>query len=601
MKNIGKILKSLSSSKPQIIAYCFLVLGFVLFSLVSFGLIMPVLQVLFDEKPKLEVDSDASAVVMFTQKINEFIANHDKMTTLFYVVVIIVIATILKNLFLYGSLRVLNPIRNQVIRRLRDDMFTKTLSLPIGFFNEERKGDLVSKMTNDINEVEVSIISVLEVLFREPLMIIFTIASMLFISVELTLFIFIFLPLAGLIIGRVSKLLKKPSNLAQEQLSNLMTNLDETIAGMRVVKSFNAERVQQLKFRKINNTLYKTRNKLAARREAASPLSETLGILVVGIIILVGGYLIVNEKGTLTGSVFITYVGLFYLLINPLKNLSNAFFNIQKGSAALERINALLEAPVVVEEQANALKIKDFKESIEFRNVDFYYGEKQILKNINLNIKKGTTVALVGASGAGKSTLADLIPRFHDVTNGQILIDGVDIRTLNLYSYRKLIGMVTQDPILFNDSISENIQLGTGGKTSEEIIAAAKVANAHNFIIKKPEGYDTVVGDRGMKLSGGERQRTTIARAVLKNPPILILDEATSALDTESEQLVQYAINNLMKNRTAIVIAHRLSTIRHADEIIVMHQGEIVERGTHDALIQQEGYYHNLVSLQQLA
>lgn len=580
--------------------YLLFVLLTVLFSLFTFTMIAPVLQVLFTDAEPAGSPS-LSMVSRVTHFVDEFVLRHSKLTALLYAVLIVAIATICKNLFLYLSLRVLNPLKHQVIRKLRDDLFAKVLSLPVGYFTEERKGDLVSKMTNDVNEVEVSIMSVVEVIIREPISILLTFGLMMYISPLLTLFLFIFLPLAGLIIGRVSKMLKKPSNLAQEQLSQLMTNLDETFGGIRIVKAFNAERFQQLKFREINNLLYRTKNTILARRDAGSPLSETLGIIVACVIMMVGGYLIFSGKGDLTGAFFITYIGLFYQIINPLKSLSNAFFNMRKGTAALDRIQDLLDAENTIKEIAQPVAIKAFRSGIEFRNVSFSYGEKVILENINLSIPKGKTVALVGASGAGKSTLADLIPRFHDATKGEILVDGINVKDLNLFQYRKLIGVVSQEPILFNDTIEENIKLGIGGKSREEIIQAARIANAHDFILRKSEGYKTRVGDRGVKLSGGERQRVTIARAVLKNPPILILDEATSALDTESEQLVQYAINNLMKNRTSIVIAHRLSTIRHADEIIVMHQGHIVERGTHDTLMHLEnGYYQNLVRMQQL-
>jgi len=601
MKNIGQLLKYLSPYKSKIIIYFICVMLTVVFSLFSFAMIAPVLQVLFEDVDPNASTNTQSLVGQVSHFVNDFVLQFDKMTALMLAVIVVASATILKNLFLYLSLRILNPLRNTVIRELRDDLYSKTMSLPIGFFSEERKGDLVSKMTNDVNEVEVSIVSVIETVFREPITIVFTFGLMLYISVPMTLFMFIFLPIAGLIIGRVSKMLKKPSHEAQELLSKLMTNLDETILGMRVLKAFNAERYQQLKFREINNDYFRTKNKISTRRDAGSPMSETLGIIVACIIMLYGGYLIFNGKGDLTGSFFIAYIGLFYQLINPLKNLSNALFNIRKGSAALERIQDLLNTENTIQESAQAIKISDFKDKIEFRHVDFNYGEKSVLKDINLTISKGQTVALVGASGAGKSTMADLIPRFHDVSSGEILIDGINVKDLNLFAFRQLIGMVNQDPILFNDTIEANIKLGLGGKSYEEIVQAAQIANAHQFITLKEEGYQTNVGDRGMKLSGGERQRVTIARAVLKNPPILILDEATSALDTESEKHVQDAIYHLMQNRTSIVIAHRLSTIKNADMIVVLDKGKIVEQGTHAELMEKsEGHYKNLVSLQQL-
>ncbi len=587
--------------KAQVALYFLFALLSVVFALFTFTMIAPVLQVLFTDATA-NTSTSQSLVGRITNLVNETVLQHSKFRALTYAVLLVALATVFKNVFLYLSLRVLNPLKHQIIRKLRDDVFSKVLHLPVGYFTQERKGDLMSKMTNDVNEVEVSIMSVIEIVVREPIVILLTFIMMVYFSPLLTLFVFLFLPVSGWLIGRVSKTLKRPSNQAQEELGQLMTQLDETIGGIRVIKAFNAERIQHLKFRTINNTLFRTKNKILARRDAGSPLSEVLGIFVVCIILMLGGYLIFNNKGDLTGPFFIAYIGLFYQIINPLKNLSNAFFNLKKGGAALDRIQGILETKNTIQEIENPIIIKDFKEKIEFKNVSFAYGEKSILKDINLVIEKGKTVALVGASGAGKSTLADLIPRFHDATKGSIEIDGVPIQNLNLFEYRKLIGMVTQDPILFNDTIAENIQLGTGGKSQEEIIQAAKIANAHHFIMQKEENYQTFVGDRGNKLSGGERQRITIARAILKNPPILILDEATSSLDTESEQLVQHAIYQLMKNRTAIVIAHRLSTIRNADEIVVLHQGQIVERGTHDSLIQIEGgHYHNLVHLQQLS
>lgn len=587
--------------KAQVALYFLFALLSVVFALFTFTMIAPVLQVLFTDATASPSSAD-SLVGKITNLVNEIVLQHSKFRALTYAVLLVALATVFKNVFLYLSLRVLNPLKHQIICKLRDDVFSKVLHLPVGYFTQERKGDLMSKMTNDVNEVEVSIMSVIEIVVREPIVILLTFIMMVYFSPLLTLFVFLFLPVSGWLIGRVSKTLKRPSNQAQEELGHLMTQLDETIGGIRVIKAFNAERIQQLKFRTINNALFRTKNKILARRDAGSPLSEVLGIFVVCIILMLGGYLIFNNKGDLTGPFFIAYIGLFYQIINPLKNLSNAFFNLKKGGAALDRIQAILDTENTIQEIENPIVIKDFKEKIEFKHVSFAYGEKSILKDINLVIEKGKTVALVGASGAGKSTLADLIPRFHDATKGSIEIDGVSIQNLNLFEYRKLIGMVTQDPILFNDTIAENIQLGTGGKSQEEIIQAAKIANAHHFIMQKEGDYQSFVGDRGNKLSGGERQRITIARAILKNPPILILDEATSSLDTESEQLVQHAIYELMKNRTAIVIAHRLSTIRNADEIVVLHQGQIVERGTHDSLIQIEGgHYHNLVHLQQLS
>ena len=455
-------------------------------------------------------------------------------------------------------------------------------------------------MTNDINEVELSIMATLEVFIREPIAIIFTIGFLVMISPGLTLVLLVFLPISGLIIGRIGKSLRKSSNIAQEQLGGMLGVIDETIAGMRVVKAFNAEKHQHLRFMQINNLIFRTRNTIAAKRELGSPLSETMGVMVVSAILWYGGQLVFSSQTSLTASDFLTYIVLFTQLINPFKNLSASFFNIQKGGAALDRIEQLLSVENTIKELPDAKPVKQFEHALELKNVHFSYGQKKILDGVNLKIEKGKTIALVGSSGAGKSTLADLIPRFHDVSEGEITIDGINLKECKLDDLRRLMGVVGQDPILFNDTIYSNITLGTGGATQADVEEAARVAHAHNFILNKGEGYQTYVGDRGSRLSGGERQRVTIARAVLKNPPILILDEATSSLDTESERIVQDAINSLMKNRTCIVIAHRLSTVQHADEIIVLEKGRVIERGTHTELMNGGGAYRKLVDMQQV-
>jgi ATP-binding cassette, subfamily B, bacterial MsbA len=599
MKKISRLLRYIADYKAQV-GFYFLanVLG-TLFGVLSFGMISPVLSMLF----KLTADDlsrQNDAIGVFYRFIDGVMKQQGALQALAYLCVIVVVFTTLKNLFIYLSVYILNPIRNSILRRLRDDIFTKTLSLPIGFFSEERKGDLMSRMTNDINEIELSVMGVLEVFIREPVTIIFYLSSMIAISPQLTLFLLIFLPIAGLIIGLVSKSLRKSSNIAMEQLGLLLGVIDETLVGMRVVKAFNAEKTQHARFMKINNTLFRTRNKLAARKELASPMSETMGVIVVCIILWYGGRLILNHESALSGVTFVTYIAFFTQIISPFKSLSSAFYNVQKGTAALDRIEELLTTKNTITEIPNAQSIKTFEREIELKNVGFSYGDKVILQGLNLTIKKGKVIALVGASGAGKSTLVDLIPRFHDVTEGEILIDGVNIKHLKLDELRRLMGVVGQDPILFNDTIYNNITLGTGGATTQRVEEAARIAHADNFIVQKPEGYDTVAGDRGARLSGGERQRITIARAVLKNPPIMILDEATSSLDTESERIVQEAINTLMANRTCIVIAHRLSTVQHADEIIVMDRGQIAERGTHQELMTRGGIYRRLVDMQQV-
>ncbi len=596
MKNLSRIFRYLADYKGQVTIYFISNLLASLFAVFSLSLLAPVMQVMFLKQDYGESDSLLGKVNVY---VSDLMQTYSPMQALVYVILVVVLATILKNLFLYIARYILNPLRNAVLRRLRNDLFEKTLSLPIGFFTEERKGDLISRMTNDINEVELSIMATLEVLFREPVVIILTLTGMIIISPQMTLFLLIFLPVTGFLIGKIGKSLRKHTTVTQEQLGAMLGVLDETLTGMRVLKAFNAEPHQHLRFMKINNLIYRTRNKIMARFELGSPLSETMGVIAVGVVLLYGGSLVLSGAET-DAQWLLTFIALFTQIINPFKNLSTSFLNIRKGSAALDRIEQLLTAENTIKEQANPKAIKSFTDSIQLRDVNFSYGSRKILSGINLTIEKGKTVALVGSSGAGKSTLVDLVPRFHDVSSGEILIDGVNVKEYKLDELRRLMGVVSQEPILFNDTIYNNITLGTGGATREQAEEAARIAHAHNFIVNKNEGYETYVGDRGSKLSGGERQRVTIARAVLKNPPILILDEATSSLDTESEQMVQQAINSLMKNRTCIVIAHRLSTVQHADEIIVLDKGSIAERGTHAELMQKGGLYRRLVEMQQV-
>lgn len=528
------------------------------------------------------------------------IEEHGPSYALAAICVIIIISIFLKNLFYYLGYRVLAPMRNGVLTRIRADLYSKILVLPLGFFTEQRKGDLMSRMSNDVNEIEWSVMSTLEGIFREPLTILIIFATLVFINPSLSLFLVVLLPLTGFIIGRVSRSLRKTSNDSQEQSGVLMSILDETLGGLRVIKAFNAENLLQSKFFKTNDSLNHLRNKIMFRRDMASPMSEMLGVIVLCCILYFGGQMVLNQQYSLQPEGFIAYIAIFTQVINPAKSLSTAFYNAQRGSAAIKRIEDILHADIVIKEPANPAPIVSFKESIEFENVSFAYEGIDILHHIHLKIKKGKTVALVGTSGAGKSTLADLIPRFHDVTGGELRIDGINIKNYSLHDLRGQMSIVTQEPVLFNDTIAANIALGTPDATIQEIEEAARVANANQFISQKEDGYQTNIGDRGSKLSGGERQRITIARAVLKNPPILILDEATSSLDTESERLVQDAINNMMQNRTCVVIAHRLSTIRHADEIIVLQKGAIVERGTHEELVSQNGFYKKLVDMQEI-
>ncbi len=605
MKRFSRILFYLKDKKQNIGLYIVFNLSSVLFNLVSLALLAPFLQMLFSTDKttivKPTFSFSANGVQDFIKfEMNQLIILHSKTYALAAVCILIVISVFFKNIFIYLSYRVLAPMRNYVMTKLRSDLYAKILELPIGFFTEKRKGDIISRMSNDANEIEWSVMSTLEGLIRDPLQILIILTIMVLMSPALSLFLLVLLPLTGFIIGRVSRSLKKQSTSSQEQLGTLMSILDETLGGLRVIKAFNAEKILRNKFFDTNDTLNHIRNKMNFRRDLASPMSEFLGVLVLSCILWFGGILVLNHEAGLSPENFITYILFFTQIINPAKALSTAFYNAQRGAAAIERIEEILKAPITVIDDPAAKPIPAFTDSIEFKNVSFYYDDTAILKNINLTIKKGKTIALVGSSGAGKSTLADLVPRFHDVSEGELLIDGVNIKAFSLHAVRNLMGIVTQEPILFNDSIANNIALGIDNATRTAIEQAAKVANAYNFIVQKEAGFDTNIGDRGSKLSGGERQRLTIARAVLKNPPILILDEATSALDTESERLVQDAINNMMQNRTSIVIAHRLSTIRHADEIIVLQKGEIAERGSHDELLKRNGIYRRLIDMQEV-
>ncbi|MEY2639138.1 MAG: hypothetical protein RIR90_620 [Bacteroidota bacterium] len=604
MKKYLGLVKYLKPYRKNIVLYLIFVLFAVIFSVVSIAMLFPFLEIIFNNKLVTEIPpfelSGEWVLDYMRYYFSIIIQAHSKTYALGLVCIFIVTAIFLKNLFVYLSYYAMSPIRNGMMVQLRNDLYNKILTLPIGFFTEQKKGDIISRMTNDTWELESAVANTLDGLIKEPINIIFFLGTLVFLSPQLSLLLFILLPVAGFIIGRISKSLKKQSNIAAEKSSEGLSILEETLGGMRVIKAFNAERHIRNKFLQTNDALFHVKNKMNFRRDLASPISEFLGIVVLCVILWFGGNLILENKGFgLNGAAFIMYIGVFSQIINPSKSLSTAFYNMQRGTSALTRIEAILQTPITVADNPNGKQLTEFKQSIEFRNVSFYYEDTPILQNINLTIEKGKTIALVGSSGAGKSTLADLVPRFHDVSSGELLIDGVNIKDYQLESLRSQISIVTQEPILFNDTIANNIALGTK-PDMQSIREAARVANALQFIENKEEGFDTNIGDRGGKLSGGERQRLTIARAVLKNPPILILDEATSSLDTESERLVQDAINNMMQNRTSIVIAHRLSTIRHADEIIVLQKGQIAERGTHDQLIAQGGIYRRLVEMQEV-
>jgi ATP-binding cassette, subfamily B, bacterial MsbA len=603
MKRFSRVFKYLADYKASIAWYIFTVLLSIIFSVLSLGMLLPFLQLLFgvnDAVPGVPKQSSNSVIRWVNEQLGQMVSKEDPFFALGMVCIMIIVTIFLKNLFVYLSSRALGPIKNSIVNRIRIDLYDKILKLPIGYFTEQRKGDLMSRMTNDVNEIEVSVIGTLEGWVKDPLAILINLCVLFYISPKLTLFILVCLPVMGLVIGRLSRSLKKQSTRVAQKSGETFSTIDETLGGLRVIKAFNVEANLRKNFQNISDEFLHARNQIGFRRDMASPLSELMGVSIFAAILWFGGRLVLSNEIAMNGALFLTYMGLFYNIIDPAKSISTAFSNMQKGSAAIARVEEIMNAPVTVDDNPGGIKIPSFNDSIEFKNVSFRYEDIVILKDINLKIEKGKTIALVGSSGAGKSTLADLVPRFHDVSGGDIFVDGKNIRDYSLHSLRGLISIVTQEPILFNNTIANNIALGMNDATMEEITHAAKIANAHQFIEKKEEGYQTNIGDRGMKLSGGERQRLTIARAVLKNPPILILDEATSSLDTESERLVQDAINNLMTNRTSIVIAHRLSTIRHADEIIVLRKGEIVERGTHDALIAGNGFYKKLVEMQEV-
>lgn len=572
----------------------------------SFSLIIPILQILFklsDQVYKfIPWDADMStkkiALNNFYYYVTELIKTYGPSKTLLILGLFLSIMTFMKTGTYILTFATIIPIRTGVVRDIRGQFYKKLLNLPLSFYSEERKGDIMARMSGDVQEIETSIMSSLDMIFKNPILIIIYFGTLLAISWELTLFTIAVLPGMGWLMGTIGKKLKRKSLIAQGQWSDMMSQMEETLGGLRIIKAFNAEHKMDDRFNRCNNEYRHTISRVNTRQQMSGPMSEFLGTVLIVIVLWFGGTLILRNSSTIDAPSFIFYLVILYSLINPLKDFSKAAYSIPKGLASMQRVDKILQAESSMEISENPTPIKDLKDKIVYKDVSFKYESEYVLKHINLVIPKGKTIALVGQSGSGKSTLVDLLPRFYDVTEGEILIDGVNIKDTTLYDLRSIMGNVNQEAILFNDTFYHNIAFGVENATMEQVIEAAKIANAHEFIMASEKGYETNIGDRGGKLSGGQRQRISIARAILKNPPILILDEATSALDTESERMVQEALDNLMKNRTTIAIAHRLSTIKNADEICVLHEGEIVERGKHDELIELDGYYRRLCDMQ---
>ena len=610
MKEFFKILKRfVPPYKKYLIWSVFFTLLSAILNVFSFMVLVPILKILFEvekaepvafiEWSAMTVDN-AKEVLMNNMKY--FINDYGPSTMLLLLGVFLAVMTLLKTACYFASSATIIPLRTGIVRDMRTKMYDKIVSLPIGFFSKEKKGDIIARMTGDVNEVENSIVTSLDTLIKNPIFIIIYFSTMLYISWELTLFTICVMPVMGWIMGAIGRKLKAKSLVAQQKLGETTSQMEETLGGLRIVKAFVAEKKMSGRFNKCSNELRSATMRVTMRQALAHPVSEFLGTCVIVIVLWFGGTLILNESNdTIDASTFIYYLTILYSVINPLKELSKTSYNIPRGLASMQRIDEILNAENPITDGAKGVEIPDMVKGIEFKNVSFTYdGERDVLKNINLRIEKGKTVALVGQSGSGKSTMVDLIPRYYDIERGEITIDGVNVKDMKVKSLRGLIGNVNQEAILFNDTFYNNITFGVENATMEQVIEAAKIANAHDFIMETEEGYNTNVGDRGCRLSGGQRQRISIARAILKNPPILILDEATSALDTESERLVQEALERLMKTRTTIAIAHRLSTIKNADEICVMRDGEIVERGKHEELLKLGGVYKKLNDMQSL-
>lgn len=603
MSKIAYILQFIFPKYTKLVSAIFLfVLLSTLFGLGSFTLVMPFLGILFKTSPPVDTFMPWSFDwVVLKNNLYYYlsqISESDPSKALVFVSVLMIGLVFLKTGFLYLSKYFMAPVRNGVMRDLRNKIYHKILRLHLGYFSDERKGDIISRTTSDVQEIEVSIVGSLAIIFKDPLSILLSVGLLITMSLKLTIIAFIVLPLAGFIIGTIGKSLRRKSFKAQNKLGELISIIEETLGGLRIVQAFNAQKKVSSKFEEENDRYTNILNSVWRRRDLAVPASEFLATTAIVILLMYGGSLILSGNLDMPAEEFITFIIIFSQVIQPVKDISNAWYSILKGMASIDRINKILDAEIQIQDEENARNIKEFKSNIEFKNLSFRYQEDYVLKEINLKLEKGKTLALVGQSGSGKSTLVNLIPRFYEVNEGEILLDGTDIRKYKLHDLRELMGIVNQESVLFNDTLFNNIAFGVEATTEEQVIQAAKIANAHDFIMEFPGGYNYTVGDRGEKLSGGQRQRISIARAILANPPVLILDEATSALDTESERLVQDALNNLMKNRSSIVIAHRLSTIVNADEICVLHEGRIVEQGKHDELMQLNGAYRKLHEMQ---